>query len=416
MVEIEQRLYARRVEDIPAAVARACAAAGVPERIARKRRSGRARPSVGITVGSRGIANIAGITKALVEIVKQAGGKPFILPAMGSHGGATPAGQTAVLASLGVTPASVGAPIRASMAVEQIGETKNGVEVFVSREAMQADGVIVMNRIKQHTDFVGPYESGLAKMIAIGLGKRKGAAAMHGRRCQGLREDIPEAARMALRKAPILAALAILENGYNQTAQIVGLSPDQIMERERSLLQRARRTAGRLPFREIDLLLVNWIGKDISGIGMDTHVVCRRMIWEEPEFRGIKIQLIAALDLTEGSRGNALGLGLADLITDRLRAKIDVEALKTNVLHTGWLNRAKIPLSFANDREVVRAAFVALGDPDPGRVRIARIRDTLHLGRLWISEGLLSEARRNPRVRVVGRPAKMRFDREGNLA
>lgn len=408
VVEIEQRLYSRRLGDIGAAVRRALAEAGFEGRLQRGDR-------VAITVGSRGIAKIAEIARAVVAEVKRLGGKPFILPAMGSHGGATPAGQTEVLASLGVTPESVGAPIRASMAVDRLGRTSSGIDVFVSREAIRADRIIVMNRIKQHTDFEGEYESGLLKMIAVGMGKRQGAAALHGRRCASLREDVPQAARMVLARGPVAAGLAILENGYNEPAEIVGLSPEAIPEREPALMRRVRRNAARLPFRDIDLLIVDWIGKDISGIGMDTHVICRRMIWEEPEFRGTNIQLIAALDLTEGSHGNALGLGLADLITDRLLRKIDMSALKTNVLHTGWLNRAKIPLSFASNREVLEAAFIGLGHPSPRKVRIVRIADTLHLSRMWISEGLLAEAKRNPRVQVLGKPVEMTFDRRGDL-
>jgi hypothetical protein len=406
--EIEQRLYSRRIADIPAAVSRALTGAGFASRLRRGDR-------VAVTVGSRGIAKIAEIARAVVAEVKRLGGKPFILPAMGSHGGATPAGQTEVLASLGVTPEYVGAPVRASMEIERLGKTDSGIDVFVSREALRADRIIVMNRIKQHTDFEGEYESGLLKMIAVGMGKRLGAAAMHGRRCASLREDVPQAARMVLRKAPVAAGLAILENGYNEPAEIVGLSPEAIPEREPALMRRVRRNAARLPFRDIDLLIVDWIGKDISGIGMDTHVICRRMIWEEPEFRGTNIQLIAALDLTEGSHGNALGVGLADLITDRLLKKIDMSALKTNVLHTGWLNRAKIPLSFPNDREVLDAAFIGLGHPDPRQVRIARIQDTMHLKRMWISEGLLAQARRNPKVEVLGMPAEIAFDGRGNF-
>jgi hypothetical protein len=408
VVEIEQRLYSRRIGDIGAAVRRALAEAGFEGRLQRGDR-------VAITVGSRGIAKIAEIARAVVAEVKRLGGKPFILPAMGSHGGATPAGQTEVLASLGVTPESVGAAIRASMAVNRLGRTSSGIDVFVSREAIRADRIIVMNRIKQHTDFEGEYESGLLKMIAVGMGKRHGAAAMHGRRCASLREDVPQAARMVLARGPVAAGLAIIENGYNEPAEIVGLSPEAIPEREPALMRRVRRNAARLPFRDIDLLIVDWIGKDISGIGMDTHVICRRMIWEEPEFRGTNVQLIAALDLTEGSHGNALGLGLADLITDRLLRKIDMSALKTNVLHTGWLNRAKIPLSFASDREVLEAAFIGLGHPSPRKVRIVRIADTLHLSRMWISEGLLAEAKRNPRVQVLGKPVEMTFDRRGDL-
>jgi hypothetical protein len=407
-LEIEQKLYGRRVSDLPAAVRRACASAGLPAQV---RPGGR----VAITVGSRGIANIAEIARAVVEIVKEAGGRPFIIPAMGSHGGATPAGQTTVLASLGVTARSVGAPIRASMVVARLGATSCGLPVFVSREALEADAVIIMNRIKQHTDYIGEYQSGLVKMLAIGLGKREGAAAMHARRCESLREEVPEAAALILKRLEVAAGIAILENGYNQTADIVGLRPEDIFPREKQLLRRVRRTAARLPFQDIDLLVLDWIGKDISGIGMDTHVVARRMVWEEPEFRGVRIQLIAALDLTEASQGNPLGIGLADLTTARLIGKIDMQALKTNVLHTGWLNRAKLPLSFPSDRELLRAAVVALGGPDPRRVRVVRIRDTLHLGRMLVSEGLMEEAGQHARVRVVGKPAEAAFDRAGNL-
>jgi len=407
-IEIEQKLYSRQVSDIAQEAAKACASIALPARVRPGHR-------VALTVGSRGIANIAEITRAVVAVVRAAGGRPFIIPAMGSHGGATPAGQTAVLASLGVTPRSVGAPIRASMAVARLGETSHGVPVFVSREALEADGVIVMNRIKQHTDYIGEYESGLVKMLAVGLGKRQGAAAMHSRRGASLRQDVPEASAMMLRRLKVVAGLAILENGYHETAQIVGISPAETHAREKQLLRRVRRTAARLPFKHIDLLIVDWIGKDISGIGMDTHVLARRMQWEEPEFRGVRIQLVAALDLTEASHGNPLGIGLADLTTDRLIRKVDMEAVKTNVLHTGWLNRAKLPLSFANDRELLGAAMIALGDPDPRRLRIVRLLDTLHLGRMLVSEGLLAEANRRAGIRLLGERARMAFDRSGNL-
>jgi hypothetical protein len=406
LVQVEQQLHARRVGDITDAVSRAWRASGCGDRI---------RGRVAITVGSRGIDNLAAIVRALADLVKQAGGKPFIIPAMGSHGGATPAGQAAVLASLGVTPKTVGAPVRASMAAVKVGETGTGLPVYIAREALSADGIIVLNRIKQHTDFAGDYESGLAKMLAIGLGKRLGAAAMHSRRCASLREEIPPAAALLLERAPVIAGFAILENGCHQTAEIVGLPPEMILSQEKVLLRRVRRTAARLPFRELDLLIVDWIGKDISGVAFDTHVIGRRMIWGEREFGGVSIELIAALDLTPGSRGNGLGLGLADLVTERLVRKIDQLALRTNVLHTNFLNRAKIPVTLPTDRALLRAAFVALGEPDPRKVRIVRIADTLQLGRMWISESLLPEARRNPRLRVIGDPTELKFDRKGDL-
>jgi hypothetical protein len=396
MIEIEQKLYARRVTDIAKAVRRAWDSAGLARRITRGGR-------IAITAGSRGIDNIPAITRALVELVRAAGARPFILPAMGSHGGATPAGQTELLASLGITPESVGAPIRASMATAKIGTTPNGLPVYAAQEALKADGLIVVNRIKQHTDFTGDYESGLVKMLAIGVGKRDGAAAMHTGQCASLREDVPAAAAMMIERLPVLGGVAILENGYHQTADIVGISASDILKREKALLRRVRRNAPGFPFDDIGLLIVDWIGKDISGVGFDTHVIARRMVWNEPEFTGSRIRVIAALDVTPGSHGNGLGLGL------------DWHVVRTNVLHTGFLNRAKLPLTLPNDRELLRAAFLAMGSPDPKKARIVRVADTLQVGRMWISEGLLPEARRNPRVTILGKRVALAFDRNGDL-
>ncbi len=409
MMEIEQRLYSRRVSDLEEAIRHGWDAS----RIARSISSG---DRVAITVGSRGIDNIASITASVVRLVKERRGSPFVLPAMGSHGGATAAGQTALLRALGVTPESVGAPIRAAMAAVQVGTTRSGTAVYASREALGADGLIVMNRIKQHTDFTGVCESGLAKMLAIGVGKRKGAIAMHSRRCASLREDIPEAAQILLERLRVLGGLAILENGYHQTADIVGVPAGVVLAREKALLRRARRNAARIPFRDLDLLIVDRIGKDISGAGFDTHVIGRRMIWGEPEFEETNIGVIAVLDLTPESRGNALGTGLADLVTERLLRKIDWAAVRTNVLHTGFLNRAKLPVVLRNDQELMEVAMTALGTPDPKRVRAVRLADTLTLGRMWMSEGLLGEARRHPRVTVLGNPLELRFDRAGNFS
>lgn len=408
LIEIEQQLYAKRMGNLDRAVRRAWIQAGLGRRV-------NAGDRIGITVGSRGIDNIAPITRALVGLVREAGGRPFILPAMGSHGGATPAGQTEVLASLGVTPETVGAPIHASMATEQVGRTPAGVLVFTARGARKADGLIIANRVKQHTDYIGDHESGLAKMLAIGLGKREGARAMHRRLSDSLREDVPAAAGLLLQQLNILGGIAMLENGYHQTAEIIGVPTAGFLAREKALLRRVRKHAATLPFDPIDLLLVDWIGKDISGVGFDTHVIARRMVWRGVEFPGPNIRVLAALDLTPGSHGNALGVGLADLISARLAGKIDWEILRTNVLHTGFLNRAKLPLALPNDRELLQAAWTAMGNPDPKQARIVRIADTLNLGRLWISEGLLAEARRNPNLTVSGKPTALTFDRGGNL-
>jgi len=408
MVEVAQKLYAKRVKDMGKAVREAWEAAGLARKVPRGGR-------VAITAGSRGIDNIAAITRAIVELVRAAGAKPFVLPAMGSHGGATPDGQTQLLASLGITPQSVGAPIRASMATAKIGTTRSGLPVYAAREALKADGLIVVNRVKQHTDFTGEYESGLVKMLAIGVGKRDGAAAMHTGQCASLREDVPAAAAMMIKRLPVLGGIEILENGYHQTAEIVGIPANEIMAREKELLRRVRRNAPRLPFEEIDLLIVDWIGKDISGVGFDTHVLARRMVWNEAEFSGPRVRVVAALDVTPGSRGNGLGLGLADLVTQRVADKVDWHVVRTNVLHTGFLNRAKLPLTLPNDRELLRAALLAMGSPGPKKARIVRVADTLNVGRLWISEGLLREAREVPRITVVGKPEPFAFDANGNI-
>jgi hypothetical protein len=406
--EVEQMLYGKTEDGLAAGVCRAWGEISC-------RRPARAGDRIGIAVGSRGISDLPTIVGFLAEVIKRAGGEPFIVPAMGSHGGATSRGQTAVLQSLGVTAQSVGAPVRASMATERVGQTASGTPVYAAREALGADGVVLVNRIKQHTDFSGDYESGLVKMLAIGLGKKEGAAALHSRGCDSLQKDVPEAARLLLKRIPVLGGIAILENGYHQVAEVVGLPAEAIFSEEKRLLQRVRRNAARVPFDQVDLLLVDWIGKDISGVGFDTHAIARRMIWGEPEFRGARIHLIAALDLTPGSKGNALGLGLADLVSRRLIEKTDWQSLRTNVLHTGFLNRAKVPLSFASDRELLQGAFTALGNPPPARARIVRIADTNHLGRLWVSEAMLSQVKKSSRLRAVGMPSPLRFDRQGNL-
>jgi hypothetical protein len=406
--EVEQRLYAKVEDGLAAAVCRAWAEVS-------HRRPIRAGDRIGIAVGSRGISELPTIVGFLIEVIKKAGGTPFIIPAMGSHGGATPRGQTALLESLGITSRSIAAPVRASMATKKLGQTSSGTPVFTAAEALEADGLVLVNRIKQHTDFSGDYESGLVKMLAVGLGKRDGAAALHSRGCDSLREDIPRAARLLLKRLPVLGGLAILENGHHQVAEVVGLRAEKIMSEEKRLLGRVRRNAARIPFDQVDLLLVDWIGKDISGVGFDTHAIARRMIWRESEFPGARIYVLAALDLTPGSKGNALGLGLADLVSQRLLDKTDWQSVRTNVLHTGFLNRAKVPLSFANDRELLGGAFTALGNPPPAQARIVRIADTNHLGRLWVSDALLGQVEKNSRLKAIGGRSRLDFDRHGNL-
>jgi hypothetical protein len=355
------------------------------------------------------------IIAAVVAELRAAGARPVIIPAMGSHGGATPAGQREILASLGVTPESVGAPVRASMEVERLGETADGASIWFSREALRCDAVIVVNRIKQHSDFSGPIESGLMKMIAIGLGKQRGAQALHYRRVPGLRDHMPQVAREVIARGHVLAGLAILENGDGETMRLEAVPAAGIEAAERRLLRAAKRHAPRLPFDEMDALIVDWMGKDISGVGLDPKVVGRmRMPGELPELRRPRIRNLVALRLTPASHGNALGIGFTEFIPRSLAEAIDWNAVKANSLTSGFLERAKLPLVMDSDRAAIEAALTVGQTRRPQDLRVVRIHDTAHVGELWISPALRQEARR----RGLAAPCAaepLRFDRAGRL-
>jgi hypothetical protein len=369
---------------------------------------------VGVAVGSRGIANLPVVICAVVDELRAAGARPVIIPAMGSHGGATPAGQRDVLASLEVTADSVAAPLRASMAVERLGKTPAGVPIWFSREALRCDGLIIVNRIKQHTDFRGPIESGLMKMIAIGLGKRRGAAALHSLRVPGLRDHMPEVAREIIRRGHILGGVALIENGHGETVRVSAALAADIERVERRLLRIAKRVAPRLPFDELDLVIVDWMGKEISGVGMDPAVLGRmRIPGEQPEFARPRIRNVVALRLSPASHGNALGVGLAEFIPRALADSIDEETSKANSMTSGFLERAKLPLVMDSDREAIEAAATVGQSRRPEKLRILRIRDTSHVGEMWVSAALESEARRRG-LEILGPPRPLRFDRRGN--
>jgi Lactate racemase N-terminal domain len=408
MIPVRQRLTSAPIPDIPAAVHAELARVGL---------RGRVRPGqrIAITAGSRGIANIAQILQAAVEAVRGAGAEPFLVPAMGSHGGATAEGQVELLATFGVTEERMGAPIRSSMEVCEIGRTERDVPVYLDRNAAEADGILVINRIKAHTDFSGPMESGLMKMITIGLGKRAQAESVHAYGSWGLRHLIPEVARAKIRLAPILLGLALLEDGYDQTCAIIGLPPDRIEAEEPALLERAKEYAPRLPFDDIDLLIVDRIGKEISGCGMDTNVVGRKRIPGEPEFERPRVERLIALDLTEETHGNAIGIGLADFITQRLHEKIDWHTTNTNAIVSGFLSRSMVPVVCPTDQAAVDTALFTLRRKPVPEVRVMRIADTLHLEHLQLSEAYLPEAHALPHLELRGDPQPMRFDTHGRL-
>jgi hypothetical protein len=371
---------------------------------------------VAITAGSRGISGIDEILRSLVEILKDAGAEPFIVPAMGSHGGATAEGQVEILRSLGITEESVGAPIKSSMEVVELGETESGVPVFMDRIASEADGIVVVGRIKQHTDFRAPVESGLLKMASIGLGKHAQALALHAHGVKGIRDYMVEAGGTIFASGKVLFGVAIVENAYEETAIVEAIPPERVSEREAELLEESAKLMPKLPVSDIDVLFVDELGKNFSGTGMDTNVIGRFKILgvEEPESPEVKYLIVS--DVSEASHGNAIGVGLADFTTQRLFEKIDRPAMNANVLTSTFVERAKIPIVLPNDREALEAALRCNWGVEPEEARFVRIPNTLHLRYLFLSENLLEEALASGNVEVVERAAELEFDEEGYLA
>ncbi len=413
MIRVQQQITSPQLDDFITTIHNEMDRSGITKRISPG-------SEIAITAGSRGVAHYAQILATIVSVVKQAGGEPFIIPSMGSHGGATPEGQIEVLHSLGITPEAVGAPIRASMEVEQIGHLQNGNPVFVDRIAYHADGIIVVGRVKPHTDFKGTLESGLMKMMVIGLGKQKGAEMIHRHRSEGYHKILPEAARLILKKTPILLGVAIVENAYHEIALVKALLPDEIEREEKKLLAQAKTLIARLPFSEIDILIVEEIGKDISGTGMDTNVVGRFWLPGESEPLAPEIKRIVVLDLTEQSHGNAVGLGLADVTTQRVISQIDYQATFCNVLTAGHTETGRTPIFLPNDRAAIRMALQTSVPINSSAARVLRIKNTLQLGTFWVSESLKTEIEQHPdlydRLLIQGDLHELQFDILGNLA
>jgi hypothetical protein len=397
MVLLRQRFPRPRVEDIPATVHSVLDASYLRQKITPGAR-------IAVAVGSRGVASIALLVRSLVAQLRQYGADPFIVPAMGSHGGATPEGQYEVLQSLGVKEEYIGAPIISSLEVDQLGELANGLPVYIDRAAHQADGIILINRVKPHTDFGAPIESGLAKMTAIGLGKHKGALAIHSWGVEGLAVHIPSVAQYAATHAAILGGLAVIENGYDEVAELVFVPSDGIgTEVERTLLERAKSMMPRLPWDTLDVLVVDELGKNISGSGMDPNIVGRMRLGEQKS-TAASITNIAILDVTEASHGNAIGAGLADFTTARLMEKADIQSWYINCLTAGVIamNSGKLPMVFETDREAVAAALRSSGRPDITKVTIARIKNTLSLEYILASRNSLDSLRADSDVEQIG--------------
>jgi len=415
MVEIRQRLLPPIVPDYVSAIREELESAGLAEKI-------RPGARITITAGSRGIAHCPEILATVVDTVKKAGGEPFLIPAMGSHGGATPEGQVEVLKTLGVTFETVGAPIYASMEVDEIGRLDNGAPVYVDRIALKSDGIIVVNRVKPHTEFKDRIESGLMKMITIGLGKQKGAETIHRYQSEGYHKLIPLTAGFIIRRIPIILGLAIVENAYHEIAVVKALRPEEIEEGEMKLLEKAKDLMARVPFKEIDVLIVEEMGKNISGLGMDTNVTGRfwMVIPDETDPRAPRIRRIVVLDLSEETHGNATGIGLADITTKRAVSKIDYDVTFVNCLTGTWPELCRIPPFLPNDRDAILMGLRTCGPIDPMRSKVVRIKNTLELDRMWISESLYELVKADKelleRIEIVGEPREMQFDVLGNLA
>lgn len=403
--QVRQRLTTTSVDDVEGAARDAAA------RVARA--AGRPPGPIAVGVGSRGMVNLEAIVRGTIAGLRDAGWTPFIVPAMGSHGAASAEGQAEVLAGMGVTEERVGAPVRATMETEVVGDL-DGRPYHLDSYAVEAGAFLVVSRIKPHTSFRGSVESGPSKMCAVGLGKQPGAALIHDEGSNGLARRVPLAPRIAEAAGLLVGAVAVVENARDQTARIDGLTASEVgAEAEAGLLDEARHMMPRLPFDLIDVLVVERVGKDISGAGMDTNVINRYRIVGQDEAGTPAITAITALELTEASHGNAMGIGLADYIPARLLRQIDLEALYTNSITAGQIaiQRARLPMVLADDRDAIRAA-VAMCGVAPANVRLVWIQDTLHTEVLGVTPNLLAG---RDDLEVLTDLHPLRFDAQGTL-
>lgn len=407
ILRVKQQLEGPTLRDIPGTVRQSIQSLHLAGRV-------KAGQTVAITSGSRGVANIDRITRAVVDEMKALGLKPFIVPTMGSHGEAKAEGQVKVLEHYGVTEAAMGCPIKSSMAVVEIGKVK-GTTVFCDKNAWEADHIAVVGRIKAHTDFNNDIESGLFKMMAIGLGKQHGAENYHrAGHHYSYAEIFPLVGKAVLESGHVLFGVGIVENGYDETAKVKALLPKDFEAEEKALLKEAKAWMARLPFDQIDLLIVDELGKNISGAGMDPNVIGRASV-QKPAGKP-HVRILFVRDLRSESEGNAIGVGFADMTTWRLVKKINYAAMYMNAITAGIAEAGKVPMAFDTDREAVQTALGMIGLTPPEQARVVRIKNTLHLTEIDVSESMLSEVKANARMSQVTDPAILTFDGSGNLA
>lgn len=410
LLPVRQRFPHRAIQDIPAAVRDEMAASNISPALKPGAR-------IAIGAGSRGIANIARIGRAVVDFFASQGMRPFIFPAMGSHGAATAQGQASVLAHYGIDEASMGCPVISSFDVISLGHTAEDIEVFAGKDAWESDGIFVINRVKWHTSFAGDIESGVSKMLALGVGKIEGARTCHGHaRRIGMPAVIRSVAGHLMGTGKIIGGLAILEDAYHDTAQVIALPVTELVEREKELLRTVKSWMGKIPVPALDVLIADEIGKNIAGTGMDLKVVNRGVHGQyNPYPDTTRIERIFVRSLSELSYGNGVGIGLADVIHDRVLDRIDVNAGRINARTSGSLAAVRTPLHFPSDRECLDLLFATVGKFDQSDITIGWIHNTLELGLLSFSENLRGEIAKNAALEITGPPFEMPFDAHGNL-
>jgi Lactate racemase N-terminal domain len=388
---VRQSIPQPRLEDVPGTVRKLIRSSRLRERV---KPGGR----IAVGIGSRGIHGIDVVARSIVDALSEMQYQPFIVAAMGSHGGATAEGQRELLAGYGVTAEAMGVPVKTDMDTVVLGTNPVGLPIFFDRNAYKADGIILANRVKPHTDFRGTHESGVVKMLVIGLGKRDGASQVHKLGIRGLCEVLPAVGRFLVEKTPFALGLAILENAEDVTADIVALEPETIFEVEPKLLERARGLMGRLPFDQIDVLVVGELGKNYSGAGMDPNVIGRLFIETQHDFESPRVTRLCVLDVSDESHGNIVGVGFADLTTERLVARMDPVPFQINTLTSCCLQRSRIPITLPTDRDVIQTALETCWRIESAEARVVVIPNTLELKTLWVSPSLEAEVRAHPHL------------------
>jgi hypothetical protein len=408
LARVRQSIPQPRVDDVPGTVRRLIKGSRLRERV-------KPGGTIAVGIGSRGVHAIDVVARAIVDTLREMDYRPFIVAAMGSHGGATADGQRELLAGYGVTAETMGVAVKTDMDTVVLGTNPVGLPIYFDKNAYQADGIILANRVKPHTDFHATHESGVLKMLVIGLGKRDGASQVHKLGVRGLQEVLPAVGRFLVKNTRFALGLAIVENAEDVPAEIAALEPETIFDAEPVLLDRARGLMGRLPFDQIDLLVVGELGKNYSGAGMDPNVIGRLFVETQPDFDRPVVTRLVVLDVSDESHGNIVGIGFADLTTDRLVAKMDAQSFRINTLTSCCLQRSRIPLSLPTDREVIEAALDTCWRIDPAEARVVVIPNTLELKTLWVSSPLEAEVRAHPHLTLESGFLPMPIGQDGTL-